>query len=80
MTKLLQINLFGACVARSAQPQGYEIKGAKHRAMLALLATAPSGRRTRSYLQNLLWGTSCHDGGRQSLRTALSSIKAIDLN
>lgn len=76
MTKLLQINLFGACVARSAQPQGYEIKGAKHRAMLALLATAPSGRRTRSYLQNLLWGTSCHDGGRQSLRTALSAIKS----
>lgn len=76
MTKILQINLFGACVARSAQPDGYEIKGAKHRAMLALLATAPSGRRTRSYLQNLLWGTSCHDGGRQSLRTALSAIKS----
>ena len=78
MTKLLQINLFGACMVRAIPtggPEGYEIKGAKHRAMLALLATAPFGRRTRSYLQNLLWGTSCHDGGRQSLRTALSMIK-----
>ena len=77
MTKLLQINLFGACIVRSSQPGGYEIKGAKHRALIALLATAPFGRRARSYLQNLLWGTSCHDGGRQSLRTALSMIKGM---
>ena len=77
MTKLLQINLFGACIVRASQPGGYEVKGAKHRALLALLATAPFGRRTRSYLQNLLWGTSCHDGGRQSLRTALSMIKGL---
>lgn len=77
MTKLLQINLFGACIVRQALAGGYEIKGAKHRALFALLATAPHGRRTRSYLQNLLWGTSCHDGGRQSLRTALSTIKSV---
>lgn len=77
MTKLLQINLFGACIVRSTQPSGYEVKGAKHRALFAILATAPFGRRTRSYLQNMLWGTSCHDGGRQSLRTALSMIKSV---
>ena len=76
VTKLLQINLFGACMVRASAPGGYEINGSKHRAMFALLATAPFGRRTRSYLQNLLWGTSCHDGGRQSLRTALSIVKA----
>jgi TolB-like protein len=84
VVKLLQINLFGACHVRSTVavdatppgfPAGFEIKAAKHRALFALLATAPSGRRTRSYLQNLLWGASCHDGGRQSLRTALSMIK-----
>ena len=77
MTKLLQINLFGACIVRSSAQPGYEINGSKHRALFALLATAPFGRRTRSYLQNLLWGTSCHDGGRQSLRTALSVIKGV---
>lgn len=78
MTKLLQINLFGACIVRATggDAGSYEIKGAKHRAMFALLATAPFGRRTRVHLQNMLWGTSCHDGGRQSLRTALSTIKA----
>ena len=72
----MQINLFGACIVRAATTDGFEIKGAKHRALFALLATAPYGRRTRSYLQNLLWGTACHDGGRQSLRTALSTIKS----
>ena len=73
---MLEINLFGACIVRAASPGTYEIGGAKHRALFALLATAQHGRRTRSYVQNLLWGTSCHDGGRQSLRTALSVIKA----
>ncbi len=76
MNKVLEINLFGACIVRSSGQPGYEINGSKHRALFALLATAPFGRRTRSYLQNLLWGTSCHDGGRQSLRTALSVIKS----
>ena len=77
MTKLLEINLFGACIVRSVGPIAYEVTGAKHRAMFALLATAPFGRRTRSFLQDTLWGTSCFDSGRQSLRRALSDIKAL---
>ncbi len=77
MTKLLDINLFGACIVRSVGPVPYEVTGAKHRALFALLATAPFGRRTRSFLQDTLWGTSCFDSGRQSLRRALSDIKAL---
>ena len=77
MTKLLEINLFGACIVRSTGPVRYEVTGAKHRALFALLATAPFGRRTRSFLQDTLWGTSCFDSGRQSLRRALSDIKAM---
>ncbi len=78
MSKLLQINLFGACIVQSAgQQPAFEISGSKHRAMFALLATAPFGRRTRTYLQNLLWGTSCYDGGQQSLRQALSTVKGV---
>ncbi|EPX81620.1 hypothetical protein [Litoreibacter arenae] len=56
---------------------GVEIKGAKHRALFALLATAPLGRRTRSYLQRTLWGSSCYDGGRQNLRRALSDLRNL---
>jgi TolB-like protein/tetratricopeptide (TPR) repeat protein len=77
MSKLLEINLFGACIVKSVGQPPYEITGAKHRAMFALLATAPFGRRTRTYLQNLLWGTSCYDGGQQSLRQALSTVKGL---
>jgi TolB-like protein len=64
-------------VVRSAQPGGFEITGAKHKALFALLATAPFGRRTRPFLQDTLWGTACYDTGRQSLRRALSDIKQI---
>ena len=77
VTKRLEVNLFGACIVRSAGQPAYEISGAKHRALFALLATAPFGRRTRSFLQDTLWGTSCFDSGRQSLRRALSDIKSV---
>lgn len=71
------MSLFGACVVRSVQPSGFEITGAKHKALFALLATAPFGRRTRPFLQETLWGTACYDTGRQSLRRALSDLKQI---
>ncbi|MGL4438430.1 MAG: hypothetical protein ACRCUE_04100 [Bosea sp. (in: a-proteobacteria)] len=76
-TKLIDINLFGACSVQSSAPQGFELTGAKHKALFALLATAPFGRRTRSFLQETLWGVACYDTGRQSLRRALADIKAI---
>lgn len=76
-TKRIEINLFGACAVRSAQPGGFEITGAKHKALFALLATAPFGRRTRPFLQDTLWGTACYDTGRQSLRRALADIKQM---
>lgn len=75
--KLIEISLFGASVVRSAKAGGFEITGAKHKALFALLATAPFGRRTRPFLQETLWGTACYDTGRQSLRRALSDIKQI---
>jgi len=75
--KRIEINLFGACVVRSTQAGRFEIVGAKHKALFALLATAPFGRRTRPFLQDTLWGTACFDTGRQSLRRALSDIKQI---
>jgi TolB-like protein/tetratricopeptide (TPR) repeat protein len=69
--------LFGSCVVRVDGADCVEVKGAKHRALFALLATAPLGRRTRSYLQRTLWGSSCYDGGRQNLRRALSDLRSL---
>jgi TolB-like protein len=76
MSKALAINLFGACAVNSTDGR-YAITGSKHKALFALLATAPFGRRTRGFLQEALWGVACYDTGRQSLRRALADIKAI---
>lgn len=73
----IEISLFGACIVRAAIPGGFEITGSKHKALFALLATAPMGRRTRSFLQETLWGTACYDTGRQSLRRALSDLRQV---
>lgn len=75
--KLLEISLFGSCAVKGIGAHAFEITGSKHRALFALLATAPFGRRARSFLQEALWGVSCYDTGRQSLRRALSDIKHI---
>lgn len=74
---VVEIYLFGACAVRATAKSGFEITAVKQKALFALLATAPLGRRTRSFLQDILWGTTCYDTGRQSLRRALSDIKHI---
>lgn len=73
----LEISLFGACRVTAVDGRPFEITGAKQRALFALLATAPFGRRSRSFLQETLWGAACYDTGRQSLRRALADIKAV---
>ncbi|KJZ17922.1 hypothetical protein [Loktanella sp. S4079] len=75
MPTTLEINLFGACVLRLVGAQSVELTGAKHRALFALLVTAPLGRRSRSYLQETLWGSADYDSGNQNLRRALSDLR-----
>ncbi|MTI06656.1 hypothetical protein E1180_14135 [Roseibium denhamense] len=47
----------------------------KTAAMVALLASAPNGRRTRSWLQDMLWPRSGWQHGRASLRQSLAGLK-----
>lgn len=70
-----EIALFGTCVLRSTQTPRTEVTGAKHRALFALLVTAPMGRRTRAYLQETLWGLADYESGHQNLRRALSDLR-----
>lgn len=72
-----EIALFGTCVLRSTQTPRTEVTGAKHRALFALLVTAPLGRRTRSYLQETLWGLADYESGHQNLRRALSDLRKL---
>ncbi|WP_424944611.1 hypothetical protein [Aliiroseovarius crassostreae] len=73
----LEISLFGTCAVRVIGEETFEIRGGKHRALLAILATAPLGRRTRSYLQTTLWGETDYDSGNQNLRRALSDLRKL---
>lgn len=72
---VLEVSLYGDCYVRFRLDADCEIRGAKPRALIALLVTSPLGRRSRSFLQDCLWGESCYDGGRQSLRRALSDLR-----
>lgn len=73
----IEIGLFGGCRVAGLGEAAFELTGAKHRALLALLATAPFGRRSRGFIQEMLWGVACYDAGRQSLRRALADIKSL---
>ena len=77
MVVRLDISLFGTCAVHVVGGAGGEIRGAKHRALIAILATAPLGRRTRCYLQNTLWGQSDYDSGHQNLRRALADLRKM---
>jgi TolB-like protein len=73
--KRIAINLYGACVVRALPPHSFEITGAKHRALFALLAAAPLGQRTRAFIQETLWGVADYESGRQNLRRAIADMK-----
>ena len=81
MSFALEISLFGTCAVRisddSREGASIEIKGGKHRALFAVLATAPMGRRSRAYLQATLWGESDYDSGHQNLRRALADLRKL---
>ena len=49
--------------------------GAKHLALIALLAASPNMLRTRTWLIDKLWGRSDQRLGRSSLRQALTTIR-----
>ncbi len=71
----LELSFFGTCAVALAGPPRRDLRGAKHRALFALLATAPMGRRSRAYLQDMLWGAADYDSGHQNLRRALSDLR-----
>lgn len=73
----LEVNLFGTCSVQLKGDEVLQIRGIKHRALICILATAPLGRRTRTYLQNTLWGYSGYDSGHQNLRRGLADLRKI---
>lgn len=60
-----------------AQGRRIDISSRKGQALIAMLATANGGERTRSWLQNQLWGSRGQDQAQSSLRSELSSLRGL---
>ncbi len=71
----LRLRLYGAFSAEWTGGGKLDIRSTKLRALIALLATAPDMKRTRSWLQDKLWSLSGQELGRASLRRGLSDLK-----
>lgn len=69
--------LWGAFRLYGADGTRLEITSKKGMALLAMLATASGGEKTRSWLQDRLWGTRQKEQAQQSLRREISSLKTI---
>ena len=75
--RVMCIRLFGVFALSWEDGDEIRIRSTKIRAMLAMLATAPEGTRTRAWLQDMLWGRSGHEHGRASLRRALTDLRGL---
>ena len=70
-----QLQLLGPFRLSDAQGQRIEIVSKRGMALVALLAMAPGGERTRNWLQDVLWGSRGHVQGQSSLRRELANLR-----
>jgi len=73
----LRIRLFGPFGLWWEDGEEIDLRNNKAKALLAMLVTAPDHRRTRTWLQEQLWGYSGPEHGRASLRQCLSAMKKL---
>jgi len=76
-TDALRLELMGPL--RLFGPDGVriDINSRKGSALLALLATAPSGERSRSWLEERLWGSRASHQAKGSLRRELANLRVV---
>ncbi|WP_299289065.1 hypothetical protein [uncultured Tateyamaria sp.] len=70
-----KIRLFGPFVISLPDGSDATPAGRKAKALVALLALAPTGRRARSWLQDRLWSGAAGEKGAASLRQELSGLR-----
>jgi len=71
----LQLNVIGPFDLRRTDGSRVTITSKKARAVLAMLAVAPGGRRERRWLQYKLWSERGEREGAASLRQTLSALR-----
>ncbi len=74
---VIKMGLIGPFLLSAQDGSRINIPSKKGQALLAMLAVSGSGERTRSWLQNQLWGTRATDQAQASLRNELSTLKAV---
>lgn len=74
---ILRVRLFGAFCCYLGNSDNPLKLGKKQEALVALLITAADGRRTRAWIQNLLWPLTETEQQSGSLRQAIASIKRV---
>lgn len=72
---MVRVCLWGSARIYGDDGHRIEITSRKGLALLALLITAPDGERTRSYLQDRLWGSREREQAQQSLRRELNGLR-----
>ena len=73
-----RLSLCGGFLLSAPDGSFVEIKGEKHKALLAMLATGPGQRRSRYWLANHLWSRVDESAALSSLRSALFVIRESD--
>lgn len=69
------IRLVGPFAIERADGVDVTPHGKRSKAMLAMLALAPNGTRSRKWLQSMLWSTRGEEQGAASLRQELSELR-----
>lgn len=72
-----RLELLGPFGLFTAEGRRIEIRSRKAAAMLAMLAMAPGGVRSRAWLQSQLWGSRAMAQAQSSLRRELANLAAL---
>ena len=71
----LSVSLFGPFALTAPGGADATPRGRKSKALFAMLALSPNGRRARAWLQDRLWSDKPADRGRTNLRQELSVLR-----
>lgn len=69
------LRLYGPFSASWNEGREIDLRSAKLQALIAMLAVSPNQRRTRAWIQDMLWARSGGELGRASLRRGLSNLR-----
>lgn len=72
-----RLSLLGPFCLRASGSEQIAISSKKGAVLIAMLATAPNGERSRGWLQEKLWGSRQDAQARASLRRELSNLRRV---